>query len=88
MKKVIGSIITFLGILLICGIIFIIRTNVINSRINSDATLVESDDYRPVTWNTDVNFTAGDCDTENYTGWCPHNLQYDKTRKKFVFFVS
>lgn len=88
MKKVIGGIVTFLGILLICGIIFIIRPNLSNSQNDSDATSVKSNDYKPVTWNTDVNFTAGDCDTENYTGWCPHNLQYDKTRKKFVFLQS
>lgn len=41
--------------------------------------------YREVVWNIDVNFTAGDCDSANYSGWCPHNLQYDKTRGKFVF---
>lgn len=41
--------------------------------------------YKSVEWNEGINFTAGDCDVSNYSAWCPHNLQYDKTRKKFVF---
>lgn len=44
--------------------------------------------YKEVTWNEGVNFTAGDCDSSNYNAWCPHNLQYDKTRDKFVFLQS
>ena len=24
--------------------------------------------YKEIVWNTDVNFTAGDCDSANYSG--------------------
>ena len=44
-----------------------------------------SNKYKDVIWNTQVNYTAGDCDSSNYTAWCPHNLQYDQTRNRFVF---
>lgn len=38
-----------------------------------------------IKWNEGVNFTAGDCDSNAYTAWCPHNLQYDAVRDKFIF---
>lgn len=43
--------------------------------------------YKPVTWSTTA-FSAGEVDEVMYYGWCPHNLQYDKTRGKFVFLQS
>ena len=43
--------------------------------------------YKEVTWNT-YAFAAADVDTVLYNGWCPHNLQFDKTRGRFVFLQS
>lgn len=43
---------------------------------------------RNIQWNKGINFTAGDCDSNAYTAWCPHNLQYDAKHGKFVFFCS
>ena len=43
---------------------------------------------RNIQWNKGINFTAGDCDSNAYTAWCPHNLQYDAKHGKFVFLQS
>lgn len=51
------------------------------SKIGED---VVENPYKAVTWNTTA-FAAGEVDEVAYYGWCPHNLQYDKTRGKFVF---
>ena len=41
--------------------------------------------YKAVTWNTQWSYNCGSNEDAKYTAWCPHNLQYDKTRNIFVF---
>ena len=74
-NKVLGIIIgtAFIAVVCVCVYSFFI------------AKTSQGNRYRDVTWNTEVNFTAGDCDSADYSGWCPHNLQYDPTRGKFVY---
>lgn len=75
-KKIVVLVICVLAILA-CGMI-------IAKRIQSQ----DLNKYKEVVWSEGANFTAGDCDSSNYNAWCPHNLQYDKTRNKFVFLQS
>ncbi len=78
-----------LSLIGLCSVLLLFGSILLFQQRNTEKERSKDDNkYKTVTWNNAVNFTAGDCDTENYTGWCPHNLQYDKTRNKFVFLQS